>query len=291
MRSFKQLLAFVEVVNRNGFAAAARALAMTPAAISKLISSLEEDLGVQLLRRSTRRIELTPEGALYFSHAKQILASLTAADAEISQALEEPSGLLKVICGPHFGSQYLLPHLAEFLSRYPKLRLDIELTQIIPDLEKEKIDLILGLSTAIPAHCVQRRLILARQILCAAPAYLEKYGVPEKPSDLTKHAIITHSKSRPNDALSFKNGETVHFEPLLYFNDTRAMRSSALAGIGIVALHDYIVQDAIKQKSLVEILGKYREQKKTIPLFVAYPQTGHLHKRVRCLIDFVLEKI
>lgn len=291
MRSLKQLITFVEVVNRNGFAAAARQLKMTPAAISKQIASLEGDLGVELLKRSTRRIDLTDEGAIYFERAKSILESIEQADAEISLSREEPAGILRILCGPHFGAQYVIPHLKEFLKKYPRLRLDIEFSQTIPDLEKEKIDLILGLSSSIPMNCVLRRLIFARNILCASPAYLKKYGVPKKPSDLNNHRIIVHARSKPNNEILFKNGDKVYFEPILFFNDTRAMKACALEGIGIVQLHDYIVEEEIGKNTLVEILDRFVEKKKSIPIYAAYLQTGHVHIKVRRFLDFILEKI
>lgn len=291
MRSLKQLQIFIEVVNKSGFAAAARHLKMTTAAISKQISALEEELGVQLIRRTTRQLHLTQEGIIYFDRAKGILEALEQAEAEISHSKKEPSGKLKILCGPQFGNLYVIPHLKEFLRLYPRLSIDIEFSQSIPDIEKEKIDLILGLSTSIPQQCIQRRLIFARNVLCASPEYLKKYGEPTKPAQLNEHRIIVHSRSRPNNRLTFKNGEEVLFDPILFFNDTRAMKDCALAGIGIVQLHDYIVAEELKKKKLVEILYKYVENKKTIPLFAAYPHTGHVHINVRKFIDFIVDKI
>lgn len=291
MRSIKQLLTFVEVVNRNGFARAARQLQMTPAAVSKQISALEEDLGVQLLQRSTRSIQLTPEGVQYWEHSKNILESIQRADAEISMSRQEPAGTLKVISGPHFGNTYVIPYLDEFLQLYPKLRLTIELTQSIPDLAKEKVDLVLGLSSSIPANCIQRRLIFARDVYCASPKYLKKHGTPKQPSDLMHHQIIAHMMNPNPNEFTFKNEEKVYCEPQLLFNDTRAMQASAIQGIGIVRLHDYIVAEAIKKGELVEILKKYTHQKKTIPLYAAYLQAGHVHIKVRRFLDFILEKV
>lgn len=291
MRNLTQIATFVEVVNRHSFADTARHLKLTPAAVSKQIHLLEKELGVQLLQRSTRSIDLTPAGAIYFEHAKHILEACQQADAAISKTKEEVSGILKVICGPHFGQQHVLPHIKEFMARYPKLHLHIEFAQAIPDLEKEKVDLIMGLSSGIPQNCIQRKLIYARNVLCASPEYLKTHGIPKKPADLSKHDIIAHSMSRPNDVIEFKNGEKIYVNPILYFNDTRAMRFCALEGLGIVELHDYIVEDDLANNRLTEILTNYVERQKRISLFVAYPQTAHVHLRVRTFIDFILEKL
>lgn len=283
------LITFIEVVNRGSMANAARHLKITPAAVSKHILALENDLGLQILNRSTRRIELTDEGQIYFDHAKRILEAYREADSAISDSKEEPSGVLKLVCGPEIGSLYLFPFLQEFHERYPKLRLNIDVTQTVPNLEREKVDIVLGLSSGIPSNCIQRTLRYSRWIFCASPEYLKKYGVPKKPPDLVDHNIITHSMRRPNDVIKFKKGETLHFEPVLYLNDTRSMKMCALHGMGIVQLHDYIVAEDLQEKRLVEILKGYSEQKKTIPIHISYLQTSFVHIKIRKFIDFMLE--
>jgi DNA-binding transcriptional LysR family regulator len=285
------LVSFIEVVNRTTMAGAARHLRITPAAVSKHILALENELGIQLLKRSTRRIDLTPEGLLYFEHAKRILEAYEQAEAAISHSKDDPSGMLKLVCGPQIGNLYVIPHLKEFLQRYPKLRLHIELTQTMPDLEKEKVDIVVGLSTGIPINCIQRTLTHARWVFCASPEYLEKYGVPKKPSDLAEHKIITRTQRQPNNLIEFKTGESIQFEPYLYFNDTRAIRRSALHGLGIAQLHDYIIADDLKENRLVEILNKHNEQKKTIPIHISYLQSTHVHIKIRKFIDFMVEVV
>ncbi|MBA3721238.1 MAG: LysR family transcriptional regulator [Parachlamydiaceae bacterium] len=283
------LVSFIEVVNRASMADDARHLRITPAAVSKHILSLENGLGIQLLRRSTRRIDLTHEGALYFEHAKLILEAYQQAEAAVSHSKEEPSGLLKFVCGPQIGNLYVIPYLKEFLERYPKLRLHIELTQTMPDLEKEKIDVVVGLTAGVPVHCIQRTLTHSRWVFCASPEYLKKYGIPKKPADLTQHRIITRIQRQPNNLIEFETGESVPFEPYLYFNDTRAIRRSVLHGLGMAQLHDYIIADDIKENRLVEILSKYTEQKKTIPIHISYFPATHVHVKIRKFLDFMVE--
>lgn len=282
---------FIEVINRSTMAAAARHLKITPAAVSKHIQALENELDVQLLKRSTRSVELTHEGQIYFEHAKRILEAYQQAESALSHSKEEPSGILKLVCGPQFSYLHLLPHLKEFLARYPKLRLNIEITQTMPDLEKEKVDVVLGLTTGVPLNCIQRTLTSSRWVFCASPDYLNKHGIPKKPSDLVHHQLITHIMRQPNNIIQFKTGESIHFEPILYFNDTRAMRRAALHGAGIVQLHDYIVDDDLKNNRLVEILNKHTEQKKTIPIHISYLQSSHVHVKIRKFVDFMVEVI
>lgn len=280
---------FVEVVNRSSMAGAARHLRITPAAVSKHILHLENALEIQLLQRSTRKVALTAEGSIYFDHSKKILSAYNEAESALSHSKEEPSGTLKVVCGPEIGNRYLMPRLKDFLTQYPKIRLNIVSTQTLPDLEKENVDVVLGLSTGIPPHWIQRTLTHARWVFCASPDYLKKFGEPQKPSDLIHHQIITRTQRQPNHHIQFKTGESIYFEPYIYFNDTREIRKSALEGLGIAQLHDYIVASDLKNNSLVEILGKYTEQKPHIPISLYYCPSTHLHLKVRCFVDFVTQ--
>lgn len=290
MYYYAPIITFIEVVNRKSFAAAAAYFKITPAAVSKQIITLEKELGVQLLTRSTRRLDLTSNGLIYLEHAKKIIGAFHEAEAAISEAKREPAGLLKVVCGTHFGSHYITPFLGEFIGRYPKLALQIEYTQIMPDLEREKVDVVAGLSVGFPENWILRRLRGSRQVLCGSPNYLQRHGTPQKPIDLIHHRVITHTVRQPNNVISFVNGDSVIVNPVLYFNETQAMLSCALQGVGLVQLHDYIVVEEIKKGNLVEILQDFTEQKETIRVAIAYRQTTHVHVNVRTFVDFVVEK-
>lgn len=283
------LTSFIEVVNRCSMAKAAHYLKITPAAISKHILSLENALGLQLLKRSTRQIHLTSDGLIYLEHAKKIIEAYKEAEAALSHSKKEIEGTLKLVCGPEIGNLYVLPYLNDFLKRYPKLRLQVELTQTLPDVEKENVDVVIGLSSGLPEHWIQRTLLHARWVFCASPEYLQKYGTPKKPVDLAEHQIVTRIQRQPNNVIQFKTGELILFEPYIYFNDTRAMRKSALNGMGIVQLHDYIVANDLKEKRLVEILSKYTEQRQTIPIHITYLPTGQMHIKIRKFIDYMVE--
>ncbi len=285
------LTSFIEVVNRSTMAEAARQLKITPAAVSKHVLSLEDALGIQLLQRSTRRMDLTQEGIIYFEHAKRIVEAYQEAEAAVSHSKEEPSGMLKVVCGPQIGNLYVIPYIKEFLERYPKIRLHLELIQTMPDLEKEKVDVVVGLTTGIPVHWIQKTLMYSRWVFCASPDYLKKHGVPKKPADLMQHQVITRIQRQPNNLIEFKSGESVVFDPYLYFNDTRAIRRSVLHGLGVAQLHDYIIADDLKEGRLVEILAKYSESKKTLPIHISYFPASHVHVKIRRFLDFMAETV
>ena len=286
----RYIATFFEVVNRKSMVEAARRLKMTPAAVSKHIQALEKELGIPLLKRSTRHLELTPEGKIYYPHAKNILESCHKAEAALSQSKEEPAGILKVVCGSQFVDDYLLPHLKEFLSKYPKITLDLALSQSIPDLEKESIDVVVGFTRDIPSTCIQRRLMTARWVLCASPDYLEEHGYPKKPIDLENYRLITHSNREQAGLITFPKGESVIILNTLTFNDTRAMRRSAIDGLGITLLHDYIVAGDIREGRLIPLLPKYMGSSDPITLYIAYLQAKQLHLKIRKFVDFLVEK-
>lgn len=280
---------FIEVVNRSTMAEAARQLKLTPAAISKHILTLENELGVQLFLRSTRRLDLTHEGAIFFEHAKTILEAHQQAEAAISSSKEEPAGSLKVVCGPQISYLYVIPYLKEFIEKYPKIRLHVELAPVMPDVEKEKVDIVVGLSTGIPSHWIQRTITYSRWVCCASPEYLQQRGIPKKLSDLKNHQIITRDHRIPNNVLEFKDENSIVYTPYMYFNDTRAMHRAILHGLGIAQLHDYIVAEDIKAGRLVEVLSKFSEQRRTIPIHLSYFPSSHVHPKVRAFLDFMIE--
>lgn len=288
MSKLGQIATFIKVAENSSFALTARSLKLSTAAVSKQISQLEDNLGVQLLYRSTRRVELTEIGKIYFAHCKRIINEVDEADALISQTHQEPFGELRVTAGRHFAERYIVPHLAEFMEHFRKIRISLELTERVPDLEKEGIDILIGMSIPGPADSIQRVIEKTRYVLCASPDYLKKYGTPKRPQDLIGHQYITHSMRRPDDVILFKN-DSIHVEPLLRLNDTKAMLQCALEGVGIIKLHEYVVREAIEQKKLVEILSSFAENE--LSIYLCYQARRYLQPKIRRFIDFVLGKM
>lgn len=284
MSKLEQINAFIAVVDQNGFAAAARKNGVSTAAISRQVSRLEFDLKAELLQRTTRQITLTEVGVEYYKHAKKALAELAEAEMVISDSQGEPAGILSVTSNRYFAVKYLMPRLPAFMALYPQLRVKLELAERFPDLVKENIDLIFGVSMEGPEALVRRRVATTRYILCASPVYLAQYGEPRTPADLSKHHYITHSMRKPDNVVPFKNNKEIYVEPILWLNDSRAMCECAIQGIGIVRLHDYIVADAIEDGSLVEILPEFSEQEQ--PVYLYYQQSRYLQPKIRRFIDF-----
>lgn len=284
MSKLERINSFISVIEENGFAAAARKQGVSTASISRQVARLESDLKMQLLHRTTRQLVLTEIGAEYYQHCKKALHELNEAEAEIVASQDEASGILTITSTRYFAIEHLIPHLPNFMAQNPKLRVKMELAERFPDLANENIDLIFGISADGPPELVRRKVASTRYVLCASPSYLKKYGEPSMPTDLSEHRYITHSMRKPDNVIRFKNNKEIYVEPVLWLNDTRAMCECAIQGIGIVRLHDYIVSDALKNNSLVEILANFSEGDQ--PVFLYYRQRRFLQAKIRKFIDF-----
>lgn len=288
MSKFEKIATFIAVVEENGFAAAARKKAVSTAAISRQITGLEKDLGVQLLKRTTRKIALTRVGEDYFQQCKKVLRELHDAESSILKSKNEATGELHVMANRYFAITHIVPKLAEFMRLNPKLHINFQLAERFPNLEKEGIDILFGVSIEGSDDLVRRKVASTRYVLCASPEYFKKYGIPKNPADLIKHRYITHNIRKPDNVIGFKGDKEVHVDPILRLNDTYAMKECALRGIGIVNLHDYMVMEDIRKGELVEILGEYQEPQKNVYLY--YQQSRYLQPKIRKFIDFYMLK-
>jgi DNA-binding transcriptional LysR family regulator len=228
---------------------------------------------------------LTEMGQKYFEHCKNALAELATAEDAINNAQQEPTGILRITSNRYFAFKVILPRLGDFMAQYPKLKLDLEIAERFPNIEKEKIDILVGTTLEGDKNLVRRRIAMTQQIVCAAPRYLKKFGTPEKPGDLVKHQILAHSGLRSmTNTMTFKANRQVVVQPCAYINDAGALMSAAEQGLGIIKLRDYMLEEVLEKKRLVEILKKYREPAQ--PIYYYYQANRYLETKIRCFIDF-----
>jgi DNA-binding transcriptional LysR family regulator len=284
MTHFSQIATFIAVVEQNSFAGAARLQGVSTAAVSRQVSRLEAELRTQLLHRTTRRVTLTEIGAQYYQQCKKALSELMEAERSISASRSVATGTLSITSSRYFALQYLLPRLPEFMARNPALEIKIELAERFPDLEKENIDLIFGMSVPGSPELIRKRVATTRYVLCASPDYLKKQKAPKVPEDLRRHRYITHSMRQPDNAVNFKNNQKIMVNPVLRINDSQALRECAIQGMGIVHLHDYIVLDALQDGVLIELLKEFQEPRQSVYLY--YQQSRYLQPKIRHFIDF-----
>ncbi len=284
MSKFEKIAAFILVVEEHGFAAAARKKKVSTAAVSRQITALENELGTQLLRRTTRQVSLTDIGEQYYQQCKKTLGEFHDAEMMISGSKSTATGVLNIMANRYFSITHLLPKLGEFMRLNPSLQINLQLAENFPDFNKENIDILFGVSVDGPDELVRRRITTTRYVLCASKKYLKKYGIPKTPADLAKYGYITHSMRKPNNVISFKQEKKIHVTPSLLLNDSQAMRECALQGLGIINVHDYIVSDALQDGRLIEVLREYQEPQKNIYLY--YRPSKYLQPKIRKFIEF-----
>lgn len=285
MVSLAEMQLLVLVAEYGSLAAAARKVGISSAAVSKQLTKMEKILGVQLLLRSTRRVELTLIGRDYCTQCKRVLEEADEAKALISQLQATPSGPLHILSGRHFANAYIIPHIDSFLLKYPNIHLNLELGERQPNLNEEALDIVIGMSITPIGEVIQRRIASTTYVYCASPKYLKKFGLPKKPDDLKKHRYITHSMRKPDDVIEFQKGKSISVKPYIRVNDAQTMLDFALAGLGIVKLHRYVVQRHLEAGELLELFPN--ENQPEVPIYVAYPQRRYLPSKTRCFIDFI----
>ena len=286
------MVAFVRAVDRGGFSAAARDLGLTPSAVSKLVTRLEDRLGVRLLNRTTRRLALTPEGEAYFHRSQRILADIAEAEEEVGRFRAQPRGLLRVNVGTAFGMHQLVPALPDFLARHPEIQVELTLTDRLVDLIEEGADLGIRLGTLADSTLVARRICEVERVVCAAPEYLRKRGTPRKPAELRAHNCLNMANAPALRRWPFAGRDGVeHVEVSGNVSATSAdaLLALALRGLGVIRLSDVIVGAAIRDGRLVPLLEGVHHSE-ALPLHAVYPQGRHRSPRVAAMIDFLVER-
>jgi DNA-binding transcriptional LysR family regulator len=283
---------FARVVELGGFSLAAKALGMTPSAVSKLIARLEVRLGTRLVNRSTRRLQLTPEGEAFYQRSVCILADIGEAEREAA-AGAAARGRLRVNTNIPFGQHYLLPLLPDFLARYPAVTLDITLSDQVIDLLEERADVAIRSGPLRASRLVARKLGESRMAVVAAPGYLERHGVPRRLADLERHNCIGFNFARAERGWPFVDGGAVTIPPLgnLQVGDGESARLLSLAGVGLARLGLFHVGADIAAGRLEAVLEEFNPGDTQEIHAVFLGQGGPLPARVRAFIDFLAARV
>lgn len=259
---FSGVLPFSKVAETRSFTQAAERLGVSTAAVSKAVRRLEQRLGARLLTRTSRTVSLTPEGARYFERCREAIASMEAARESISDARRSPSGPLRVsmsfILGPR-----VVPALPRFTARYPNVELGISLTDRVSKLQEERIDLALRVGVREDSNLIQRRLLAARWVTVASPAFLARHGTPKAPGDLARanclRFVLPSGKPRDFTFLepSSGKGETLAVSGNLLIDHGQHLLEAAVAGMGVAQVLDFMVAEHLQSGVLLEVLAAF----------------------------------
>ncbi|MCM2397439.1 LysR family transcriptional regulator [Rhizobium sp. S95] len=295
MDQISAMRVFVRVVETGNFTRAAKSLNMPKTSVTNLVQGLEAHLSTTLLNRTTRRVMVTTDGALYYERATEILSELDELDGSFSNSQALPSGRLRVEMASIFADSVVIPALCDFYMRYPQIQLDIGVGDRLVDYIAENVDCALRAGTLSDQSLVARKIGELNMQTYAAPFYIENFGMPEHPTDLEgDHFCVGYMKAQAGRVLpmEFRRGdEFIEVSPrfILSVNDSRSYLRAAVSGLGIVMSPLFVVKEAVEKGELVPVLPEWNRD--PVPLYVVYPQTRHLSNRVRVFVDWLAKQL
>jgi DNA-binding transcriptional LysR family regulator len=294
MKSLPGILSFVKAADTGSFTRAAELLDITPAAVSKNVQRLEDQLETRLFNRTTRKLSLTEDGQMFYDRCADAVRDLEAADQALVENHGTPMGLLRVSCGAVFGRMVVAPLLAEFLSRYPQIQVDLLMDDRISDLVAERFDVAIRGGRLPDSGMVAKKIFPLEIGVYASNAYLKRFGEPMSADELSSHNCIQLRFSSTRRLLEWEleyKGEVVtpRISGNLILSDAEAITESCIAGIGIAPISEYLVSAHPQTKQLRRILRDYHFVKRDI--FVCYPSRKHAPLKTRVFVDFLVEKL
>lgn len=287
---------FVYVAEYESFTRAAKVLGVSTAQVSRQISALEKRLNIKLLYRTTRKVSLTEEGRVFYQHCRGVLDGLDAAEQAVSDLQSKPQGRIKLTAPVTYGEQQLLPLINDFMVQYRDIEVTAFLSNQKMDLVEGGYDLAIRIGKLSDSTMMAKKLSRRTNFVCAAPIYLDKYGIPRTLNELSQHNCLlgtrdywhfietnTKASKEANKEINLRVSGTVQY------NSGHSLVDAALKGLGIVQLPDYYVQRHLESGELVSVLDSYREPEESI--WAIYPHNRHLSPKIRLLVDYLAEHL
>ncbi|MCP1336181.1 LysR family transcriptional regulator [Futiania mangrovi] len=292
MDRFAALRVFTAVVEEGSFTGAAARLRLAKSAVSKHVQALEAELGAPLLIRSTRQVAVTEVGETYYERTRRILDEIDEADEAVRDLHGSPRGTLKLSAPMSFGLDHLSPALAEFMGRFPDVRVDLALDDRYVDLIEGGFDAAVRIGRLPDSSLRARRIAPARSVLAASPVYLERFGTPQTPDDLAGHRLLHYGLLRAGDVWTLQGPRgaeaRIRVRPACLANNGNILRDAAIAGQGIVLQPTFICWQALREGSLVRVLPDWCGPEASI--HAVYPPGRALSPKVRAFVDFLADR-
>ena len=290
MNNFSDIVAYVRVVEAHSFVAAAQTLGMSPSAISKAVSRLEERLGARLLNRTTRSLSLTDIGAAFYERCREALGQLEHAESEVSESRGVPRGRLRVEVPVSLGRRIIVPALPRFIAQYPEITVQMSMSDRVVDLVQEGIDAAVRVGNLSDSSLIARRIAQLRGVTCASPEFIERFGEPRDPSELPAEHCLQMFKAGTNQVRDwmFRKGDVEHTivpAARLAFSDPESAVAAAVSGAGFVRSLDFTVEAQIASGLLQPVLEDWNDGAYW-PVSVVYPQHRQPTAKIRAFIDF-----
>ena len=292
MDRFAEMELFVQVAEHGTLSKAADTLDLSISAASRYLIALEERLGARLMQRSPRRMTLTEAGESFYHLSKDLLAQMREAEATVTEASVNPTGLLRVTASLSFCLLHITPMLPEFTARFPQITVDVVAANRYYDIIDNGVDVAIRTrQVEAESNITIRRIAETRRVLAASPGYLAEHRAPRTPEELLDHKMLNYVYAvNPSELAFTKAGETrrVKVKSLLDANDGQILRTAALAGMGILVQPRYIIDDDLAQGRLIPVLDDWDLPRLTIN--VAFQTRKHMPAKVRLFIDALVER-
>jgi len=293
MDSLGEMQVFVRVVHAGSFSAAARDLGLSPSAVSKQIGRLEDRLGARLINRTTRQLSLTEVGGAFYARAERILTDVAEAEQAVSHLHGAPRGLLRISAPISFGRLHVAPLLASFLAKNPEVTIDLSVNDRFIDLVEEGIDLAVRVGDLADSTLIARRLSSNRRLVCAAPSYIEKHGMPRHPGDLARHNCLTYTYRAQRRLWTFTGAggmaESVTVGGDIETNFVEVLHAAVVEGHGVALLPLWLIGEDFCAGRVVELLPQWRVPDSAI--HAVYPHSRHLSPKVRAFVDHLADHL
>jgi DNA-binding transcriptional LysR family regulator len=287
MDRLHEIEVFVAVADAGSFAKAGGRLRLSPPAVTRAISALEDRLGARVFNRTTRSLTITEVGQRFLEGARRILTDLDLAERDAVGETAIPHGHLSITASVTFGRSALAPQICNFLSQYPRVSVSVLLVDRVVNLVEEGIDVAVRIGSLPDSNLAAKRIGAVRRVLVASPDYLARRGTPRSPSDLKLHSVIAFTGLLPNREWRFSSGQgpiSVTLDPIIEINDAQAAIDAAEMGHGITVALSYMVHDKIKAGKLVEVLDSVAPPPQ--PVHLVYPKTRLIAPKIRAFVDF-----
>jgi LysR family transcriptional regulator for bpeEF and oprC len=283
---------FVQVVDAGSFTRAADTLQMPKATVSTLVQSLETALSVKLLHRTTRLVTVTTDGAAYYERCVRILSDVRDAEESLSRTRLSPSGRLRVDVPTGMASEILIPALPAFFERFPDIVMELGSSDRPVELVEEGVDCAIRGGEVGDDRLIARRVGIVNFLTAASPAYLERYGVPQHPRDLERHRCVNYFSAKTGKIYDwdFRRGEEridIPMRGVIALNDSNAYVHAGLAGLGVIQMTDYLVNQHVAAGTMVHLLPDWTSE--PLPVHIVYPQNRHLSAKVRVFVEWAAE--
>jgi DNA-binding transcriptional LysR family regulator len=292
MDKLAAMKAFMHIVDAGSLTGAANSLDTSLPTVVRTLAALERQLGVSLLKRTTRHIHLTDEGAQYLERCRDILAATQEAEDILVARRTEPVGKLSVTASVAFGRRYLTPIVYGFLQRYPKVTADVLLVDRVVDLIDEGMDAAIRIAHLRDSSIVAIEVGRVRRVVCASEKYLRRHGVPQAPGDIRSHRCIRHLGLSPRNDWHFQIGsrqQAIPINSVMTCNEIDGTVDACIEGVGLGMFLSYMVAPYRKAGQLKYVLESFETE--PMPVQVVYPQTRLMSNRVRVFVDECVAKL